>query len=176
MDDYFERLFTEEVSFVHRTLIRLGVAPRDAEDGVQEIFLSVHRRLAESDPTRPARPWLFTFAHHYALNYRRLARHVREHSEHEEELAASSDPERDLAGAEARALVLRALDDLPDERRVVFVAHELEELAAADIATILSIPVNTVYSRLRLAREQFMHTAARLTAAERHRTREGERR
>ncbi len=139
-------------------------------------LLSVHRRLAECDRARPARPWLFTFAYHYASNYRRLARHVREHGEHDVELATSSDPERDLAGAEARALVIRALEDLPDERRVVFVAHELEELAAADIATMLSIPVNTVYSRLRLAREQFMHTAARLTAEERHRTSEGERR
>ncbi len=38
MNEYFERLFTEEVSWVHRTLIRLGVAPRDAEDGAQEVF------------------------------------------------------------------------------------------------------------------------------------------
>jgi RNA polymerase sigma-70 factor (ECF subfamily) len=47
-----------------------------------------------------------------------------------------------------------ALAVLPLGRRAVFVLHEIEELTAPEVADILSIPLNTVYSRLRVAREE----------------------
>jgi RNA polymerase sigma-70 factor (ECF subfamily) len=47
---------------------------------------------------------------------------------------------------------MKALDTLDLDRRAVFVLHELDELSMPEIAAALSIPLNTAYSRLRLAR------------------------
>lgn len=158
----FEELFDREAGYVHRTLLRLGVAGRDVEDGVQEVFLAAHRRWAQCDTTRPIRPWLFSFAFHHAANYRRLGRHREEPREHTE-TAAASDPERAYAEREARSIVLRALDALPDERRGVFVACEIDGFSAPEVAAQLGIPLGTVYSRLRAAREEFTLAVRRQT-------------
>ena len=52
-------------------------------------------------------------------------------------------------------MVQAALDQLPMEQRAVFVLHELDEQSAPEVAEALGTPLNTVYSRLRLARERF---------------------
>jgi RNA polymerase sigma-70 factor, ECF subfamily len=60
------------------------------------------------------------------------------------------------------------LAKLDDEKRTVFVMAELEEMSPNEIAEVLSIPVNTVYSRLRVAREQFVeHLRRHQTQTER---------
>ena len=63
-----------------------------------------------------------------------------------------------------RALVLEALEALDDERRQVFVLHELDELAIPDVARVLKIPVPTAYTRLRAARKTFAEAVRRLAA------------
>jgi RNA polymerase sigma-70 factor (ECF subfamily) len=58
------------------------------------------------------------------------------------------------------------LGDLDEKKREVLVLSELEELTAPEIAEALGINLNTVYSRLRLAREEFDRVAARYRARE----------
>ena len=55
----------------------------------------------------------------------------------------------------------RALDALDLDRRSVFVMHELDGQAVPEIARTLSIPLNTAYSRLRLARRDFVDAVKR---------------
>ncbi|MCC6877613.1 MAG: RNA polymerase sigma factor [Sandaracinaceae bacterium] len=160
MDGSFDALFEREVGYVHRTLLRLGVHARDVEDGVQEVFLAVHKKWGECDRSRPIRPWLFAFVHHYAANYRRLGRH--RHTQGDAELVSTDSPEHAVAQAQARALLLRALDALPDERRAIFVACDIDEMPPPEVARALEIPLGTVYSRLRTAREELAHAARRL--------------
>ena len=61
-------------------------------------------------------------------------------------------PHERMEGKEARALLMKALECLDLDRRAIFVMHELDELAMPEIAGALTIPLNTAYSRLRLAR------------------------
>jgi RNA polymerase sigma-70 factor (ECF subfamily) len=56
---------------------------------------------------------------------------------------------------EAASLVMEALNAMPFEQRAVFVLYELDETPMKEIAESLGVPVNTAYSRLRLAREVF---------------------
>jgi len=63
-----------------------------------------------------------------------------------------------------RQLLDRVLDQLPDDLRVCFVLYELEGMSSPEIAELLSIPVGTVASRLRRAREAFELAAAKLKA------------
>ena len=61
-----------------------------------------------------------------------------------------------------RYQVLDALDVLDLDKRAVFVMHEIDGTPIPAVATALGIPVNTAYSRLRLAREAFTAQVKRL--------------
>jgi RNA polymerase sigma-70 factor (ECF subfamily) len=166
----FPRLYRSEFEYVWKTLRRLGVPSRDIEDLAHDIFVVVHRHLHQFDPTRPVRPWLFGIAVRVVTDHRRTFRNSRELLE---PTSAGGDPvdgapaqDQKVAEAEARALLVRALDVLDVDRRAVLVMHDLDEVPMSEIAAALDIPVNTAYSRLRLARADVM------AAVRRHRERE----
>ena len=150
-EDEFRKLFDAEYVYVCRTLRRLGVRERDVEDLAQELFVVVHRQLSSFDRSRAPRPWLYAFVVRLAANYRRLRRH-------RDELAGDGLEDLRANHADDRAtrdLVLRALDRLDDEKRDVLVLYDLEGFEAKEIAEMSGIPANTVYSRIRIAREAF---------------------
>lgn len=154
--DEFHTLFDAEFSYVCRVLRRLGVPSRDLEDVAQETFLAVHKQFDKYDRARPVRPWLFAFAFRVAANHQRLARHRREVSDDvAAEQPVHDTPERAASDREEQDLVLRALSALPFERRTALVMHDLDGFSAPEIAETLSVPLNTVYSRVRIAREEF---------------------
>lgn len=155
-------IFDAEFEWACRTLRRLGVRQSDLEDAAQETFLAVAGKLQEYDPTRPLRPWLFGFAMRIAANHRRKKR---DNPTDAADDAASTlaSPERDAELSQAKELALRALEKIDDDRRPIFVMHDIEGFGAPEIAALLSIPVNTVYSRLRVARGEFEDAVARLT-------------
>lgn len=163
----FKAVFKAEFGYVWNTLRRLGVRSADLPDVTHDVFVTFHRTLRSYDPARPLRPWLFGIAFRSASDYRRLARHRRE------ELDSTPDPpdsapdaERLTAAREARSLVLRVLDTLDDERRAVFVMHEIDGFGMPEIAAALEIPLNTGYSRLRLARQDFARAVAAIGGGE----------
>lgn len=158
VSEAFRELFDAEFAFVCRALRRLGVREADLADVTQELFVSVHRNLDSLDASRARRPWLYSFAMRYASNYRRLARH-RGHDSIDEMTVPLTTTDADLA---ARDLVLRALSDLDFDRRTVLVMHDLEGFQAPEIADLIGTPLNTVYSRLRVAREEFRASIERL--------------
>jgi RNA polymerase sigma-70 factor (ECF subfamily) len=161
----FEAVFEAEFSYVCRTLRRLGIAERDLDDVAQEVFVAVYRRYSDYDPERPVRPWLFSFALRVAANYRRLAKHRREVPEPEREVAGKGlTPEGLAARNEARALVHKGLEKLDFDRRVVLVMHDIDGFSVPEISQVLSVKVNTVYSRLRLARRDFERAVRRIQA------------
>ena len=159
----FEAMFDAELPYVWTSLRRLGVADRDIEDVAHELFLQVLKNLPTFDATRPPRPWLFAFAVRFASDYRRLARHRGSFLGDTEPAESNPGPEAILAARQREALVLRALEDVDFERRVVFVLHELEERPMTEVSDMLGLPLNTGYSRLRVAREEFAAGVRRLT-------------
>jgi RNA polymerase sigma-70 factor (ECF subfamily) len=149
-------IFDEHFDYVWRTLQRLGVRDADLEDLSHEVFLKVNARLKDYDPKRPLRPWLFGFAHRVAADHRRLARH------RVEVLGVAMEPtdpgrpaDEGLQDDEERALVIDALSRIDFDRRAVLLLHDAEDVAVPAIAEELGIPLNTAYSRLRKAREEF---------------------
>ena len=59
------------------------------------------------------------------------------------------------ARSQARKLIARALEAIPHERRGVFVMHDIDGTPIPEVAETFGIPLNTAYSRLRLARRDF---------------------
>jgi RNA polymerase sigma-70 factor (ECF subfamily) len=159
-----EELYQRQFDYVWQTLRRLGVRPDDLEDVAHDVFVVVHRRLVDYDPTRPVRPWLFGIAYRVASEHRRRPPATSRTAAPGVEVAEIPDsgpsPERVLAGEEARRQVARALEKLPLEQRAVFVLHDIDGVSAPEIARALEVPLNTVYSRLRLAREKFLAAVA----------------
>jgi RNA polymerase sigma-70 factor (ECF subfamily) len=152
-----QEVFRVEASYVWNTLRRLGVRTSDLEDVTHDVFVVVHRKWADYDRARPIRPWLFGVALRVASDYRRSARIQRERVTDELDREGVTPPtDEQIDHGRRRALVLSALDALSDEQRDVFVRHELEGAPIPEIATAIGIPLNTAYSRLRLARERFV--------------------
>lgn len=163
-------LFTMHAPYVWSSLRRLGVPPADLEDLTHDVFVQVQRHLKEYDATRPARPWLFGFAFRIASQHRRRAyrrREIPSEAAAAEGIDPSALPDARIAAEQDRRLVLAALDAIDLDRRAVFVLYEIDGVAMDEIARALGIPVNTAYSRLRLARSEFAEAVKRLKRRER---------
>lgn len=157
----FEALYGEHFSFVWRSLRRLGVHPSVVEDAAQDTFLVVHRRLADLRPDASPKAFVFGIALRVARDYRRRAmRKNAESLDPEREVSTASGPFERTAKAQAVRLLERFLGSLDDDKRAVFVLAELEGMTAPEISEALGANTNTIYSRLRSARERFVAFAA----------------
>ena len=149
-------------------LRRLGLSPADAEDAGQEVLLTAVRKMDAIVPGQEKR-FVFGIAVRVASRRRRstksfTSRAVDVDLDTCEALAPSSD--EILERREALALLDRALATLNEEMRTAFILYELEEMSMPEIAEVLDVPVGTVASRLRRAREQFQKATRRLQSRE----------
>jgi RNA polymerase sigma-70 factor, ECF subfamily len=145
---------------------RLGVAEADVDDTVQRVFLVFADRMSAVSPDSE-RGFLFGSAVRVAADARRAARRRREDAgdaldEHPVDLPA---PDELTDQKRARVLVDRVLDQMSLDLRAVLILFEVEELGTAEIAALLELPMGTVGSRLRRAREDFQARVKRLLAA-----------
>jgi RNA polymerase sigma-70 factor (ECF subfamily) len=152
----FRVMYEAHVDFVWRNLRRLGVAASEVDDKTQEVFVIAHRRFAEfEDRGHGPRAWLFQMVLRVASEARR---HRRRHPVDpdggvaQERISVEPAQAAALDRREALGRLDRALSRIDVGRRVVLVLHEIEEMTAPEIAESLGIPLNTVYSRLRVAR------------------------
>jgi RNA polymerase sigma factor (sigma-70 family) len=151
----FRELYRGEFAFVWAAARRFGVPPGTVEDAVQDVFLTAYRRLDQLHFEVSARAWLHGVTRRVAARYRRSADRLHRR------LAAvaavprgSGEPPQERV---ATALQLeQALARLGERTRAAFEMSELLGMSGPEIAGELGIPVATVYSRVRLAREQLL--------------------
>ena len=156
-------VFREHAAYAWRVLRRLGVDERDVEDVCQEVFIVVHRRLPEFEGRSSLRTWVYGVCVRVASDYRRRAGHRREIvTDAPPEQLSLDDPQRELAGREARAQLDAILSELDDDKRAVFVLHEIEQVTMSEIAEVVGCPVQTAYSRLHAARAKVAKAVTRL--------------
>jgi RNA polymerase sigma-70 factor (ECF subfamily) len=161
----FRSIYESEVNYIWVSLSRLGVRERDLEDLTHDVFAKFFQNYGAYDPDRPLRPWLFAFAARVASEHRRLARHRYEVATDAVEAGApSSAPEGAIERAEQRAVLAEAMGALDEDKRLVFVLHDLEEVATPEIARALGIPEGTVSSRLRAGRAEVLLAVKRIRA------------
>jgi RNA polymerase sigma-70 factor (ECF subfamily) len=124
----------------------------EAEDAVQEAFVKAYHAMPGFRPGSPFRPWILQIVANEARNRGRAARRREAVRIRAGSLAASGDaapsPEAAaLAHDDAQAL-LRAVDGLRAEDRLVVAYRYLFELSEAETADALDLPAGTVKSRL----------------------------
>ena len=156
------RVAQEHLDFVWRCLRRFGVPAADADDAAQQVFLVAADKLSDV-PVERERAFLFATAARIAANARRSIRRRQSAydnlSQAPEEPSVSQDELSDQL--RARALLDQVMADMPEDLREVFVLFEIEEISIQDIATTLEIPIGTVGSRLRRARQAFQQAVTR---------------
>ena len=147
-------IFRDHAPFVWRGLRRLGVPESDVEDVCQEVFVVVHRKLADFEGRSSLRTWIYGICTRTASDYRRSGRVRREVVTDAPPDAPQEGTQHDtVALKQARATLDRILDELDDEKRSVFVLYEIEELTMAEVAEAIGCPLQTAYSRLHAARK-----------------------
>ena len=133
----------------------------DAEDILQDVFYQLVTSYSVTEPIEKLTAWLFTVARNKIIDWYRKQKPVTLTSDGNEDGTALTledilfDPKENPDEVYARSLVWTeladALDELPEEQRVVFVMHELEGRSFKEIAELTGEPVNTLLSRKRYA-------------------------
>jgi RNA polymerase sigma-70 factor, ECF subfamily len=161
--ELFLEVYDVHFTYVWNCLRRMGIRDQDIEDLAQEVFEDIFQKLHAFDGNRPIRPWLFGFAFRVVLNHRKsLTRRSKTFglTDGHESIDSDIRPDAVVEQHERSALILAALEELEVNRRAVFVMADLAGHSVPEIANALAVPLNTAYSRLRLARKDF-ETAVR---------------
>jgi len=166
----FRAMYDAHVDFVWRNLRRLGVNETEVDDKTQEVFVIAHRRFTDFEERgHGPRAWLFQIVLRVASDARR---HRKRHPVDADGGIAQDrqsvpPPQADaLDRREQLDLLDRALATIEVGRRAVLLLHEIEEMTAPEIAEVIGIPLNTVYSRLRVARGELEDAVEQLRAGE----------
>jgi RNA polymerase sigma-70 factor (ECF subfamily) len=159
----FDTVYTAHAAFIWRSVRALGVPVAHVDDAVQDVFVIVHRKLETFRGPAKIQTWLFEIARRVASQYRRSA--VRDgRSDSIDAATGIAGPGGTFEAAarnEAATLVVSVLEELDDAKRELIVLADLEQVPIPDIAALLEIPLNTAYSRIRLARKAFAAVFAR---------------
>ncbi len=161
----FDTIYERYFDFVWAMARRFGIAPEAMDDVVQEVFMVVHAKLHTLERPESARSWLYGIVRRTASGHRRKRGGDRLVNGFDVEDLPALDgmlSPADLAeqNDKVRRLCL-LLESIEPVKREIFVMAELEEFTCPEIAEALDVPVNTVYSRLRHAREAFEVALAR---------------
>lgn len=153
----FRSVYEAQLGFVWSYVRRLGVAAKDVEDVTHDVFVVLHRELARFEPGGSMRALLAGIALRVVSDHRRREGYRQTSPLDDEVLAVPEDrpgAELVLTLEQRRRLLFEALGRLPPERRDVVVLHDVEGFSMPEIARMVTAPLNTLYSRLRLGRRQ----------------------
>ena len=153
----FGELFDLHHGDVRRIVLKMVGSGPDLDDLVQDVFLQVFRSIGHFQGNARFTTWLYRVSVNVVLMYRRAARSrptlVAESLAHAPTDRALS-PEEATARNKRIEAFYRLLDQLSEKKRTVFVLHELEGMAPAEIAKVVRAPLLTVRTRLFYARRE----------------------
>jgi RNA polymerase sigma-70 factor (ECF subfamily) len=162
--------YREHADTVWGLLGRLGVAPEDREDALQEVFLVVHRGWARFEGRSALATWIHGITVRIAIAHRRRRGNAsrRTTALDRDPVASDPDPHEGLERLDAARVLDRLLDELELDKRTVFVLSDVQGLTVPAIAEMLALNVRTAYSRLRVARADFDRALQRWQARRAH--------
>lgn len=145
---------------------RILGSDEDARDAVQDAFLSAFKNLNRFEGTAKLSTWLHRIAVNAALMKLRTRKRKPEQSiegmlpsfledgNHEERFASWDEPvDKALERAEARELVRKKIEELPESYRTVLVLRDIEGLDTEEAANMLELSPNAAKIRLHRARQ-----------------------
>jgi RNA polymerase sigma-70 factor, ECF subfamily len=159
----FEAVYERHLAFVWRSLRMLGVPSDGLDDAAQDVFGVIARQLPAFEGRSSLRTWVFGITQNIASNHRRKRARKLARLESIDDVACGAaldglasrvpTPHAHAEGREAADLVMRFCAELEESRRAVFVLGVLEGVPAPEIAELLGLPLNTVYTRIHAMRQ-----------------------
>jgi RNA polymerase sigma-70 factor (ECF subfamily) len=128
----------------------------DAADITQAVFLKVFEHLGQYDPKYKLFSWIYRIAVNESIN--QLKRGKRQQTFSDNEVAATDNPEAELAAGDLSREIQIGLMGLKEDYRTVIVLRHFSDCSYAQISEILQIPEKTVKSRLYSARQLMKET------------------
>ena len=156
----FGKLVERHQTWLKRLLYHLFWNWEEAEDGVQEVFLRVWLARDKYEPKARFTTYLFSVARNYWVNRSTRGKPKTPFVSLEEQFGPEAtalleqladqapSPEQQVIRSYEVYRIRRALDDLPEKQRLVFILSHFEDLRYAKIAELLDIPEGTVKSRM----------------------------
>ena len=155
----FEAAAMPFVDSLYNTAYRMARNPQDAEDLVQETYLKAYKYYDKFQEGTNFKAWLFKILKNTFINrYRKLQSQPIQNafsdiedafeSQVSQEVNRIPSPEEEVLADVLDEHVQQALDELPEDYRMVIMLADIEGFAYKEIASILEIPVGTVMSRL----------------------------
>jgi RNA polymerase sigma-70 factor (ECF subfamily) len=166
--DALEPLMKRHAARVYRVALGITRSDADAEEVVQDVFLSLFRKIATFEERATLATWLYRVATNAALARRRGKLPTFKEDGHRTGERSflladwSASAEEGLVSGETHAMVRRAIDALPPHYRAVVVLRDIEELSNEEAAEVLGEPVSAIKSRLHRARMALREQLTRL--------------
>ncbi|PIP40738.1 hypothetical protein CO110_11080 [Candidatus Desantisbacteria bacterium CG_4_9_14_3_um_filter_40_11] len=157
----FEQVYHEFSDFVYNISIKITSNSHDAEEVTQDTFMKIYRKLKTFGFCSSFKTWVYGIAVNTAINYQRSSIKKESQQVDFETIALTlkcntATAEDNIIEQEDSAQLDSLLKELKPEHRVCLILREIEGLSYSEIVGILFIPVNTVRSRLKRAREALM--------------------
>jgi RNA polymerase sigma-70 factor, ECF subfamily len=166
----FQAIYKQYFDFVWASARHLGAAGDAIDDVVQDAFIVIHARLATLQNPEALRSWIYGVVRRTVSDHRR-SRRTRDAAGARfgaEQKSAGFSPPSPLEMTERNAdleLLESILAELDEPKREIFVVVEILGMTVPEVVQVLEIPLNTAYSRLRLARKLFDEALARHEAS-----------
>ena len=156
-EDAIEMLVREYEAGVFRLALSILGDPAEANEVMQETFLSALRALPTYQEKKTFKSWLYTIAVNHSrshLRKRKVIERLRSTltAIFRVDIEKQDSPEEAVIQNEKEASVWRSLNRLDDRHRIVVILRYFHELSVGEISEILSIPEGTIHSRLHTAR------------------------
>ena len=155
----FADIYANYFRFVWSTARYMGVETTALDDVVQDVFVIIYERVHTLQQREALRSWIYGIVRRVVLTHHRTQRSALHKAE---ELLVNADlihpelptPQQVTEESERAKLFWSLVSVLDARKREVFLLAEFEEMTAPEIAKLANLPLNTVYSRLRAAREE----------------------
>ena len=152
-------LYDAHVERVYRLVYRIAGDPDQAQDYTQETFIRTFDRLRDFRGEAALGTWICSIAVSVALNGLRRGKRLRAREVALDEAATASATER-RSEPDLRDRLARAIDDLPEGYRVVFLMHDVEGYTHEEIGRTLGVRTGTSKAQLSRARAKLRRSLA----------------
>jgi len=165
----FDQVYKDTFAFVWRITKKQGVHESQIDDIVQEIFLTVHRRLPSFEWKCGVKTWVYSITMNVITNYRRTRKRKGSGQSITSDVGDpdlivddAKSPFENSKQAQASKILHHLISQMDQKKAEAFVLSELEGMSASEIAEALKVNTNTVFSRIRASRIEFQELLDKL--------------
>lgn len=154
----FEEIYKVYFSLVSNVAYRVVGNVEDAQEVTQDVFMNIYKNIRSFRFEAALKTWVYRITYNSAINHAKRQSKHKKNVEYVEAVSAveSNNIHETIASGEMQQEISRMLAALNPDQRAVIVLRSIEGLSYEEIAQTINIPINTVRSRIKRAREALL--------------------